>query len=158
DLASAIEEVLRHHVDKVIGSLSELNLHPVQQLKAIVYGDLYMNDILSPWYYFCFMEAKGLPREQQERAMQLELKFEQMLIDVFMRGTKLGLFDCQEPELLASHVTGMVQQWYVKRWKFKRKQTDIETYAGFVFDNLMQNLGYFDAQDRKNISRNQSLA
>lgn len=138
DLASIIEEVLRHYVDRVIGSLSDLDLHPVHQLQAIVYGDLYMNDILSPWYYFCFMEAKGLPREQQERSIQLELKFEQLLVEVIERGVRDGLFRCDNPDLLASHTTHMLQQWYVKRWKFKRKQTDIETYASFVFGNLLQ--------------------
>ena len=140
ELASVIEEVLRHYVDQVVVSLSELALHPVHQLKAIIYGDLYMNDILSPWYYFCFMEAKGLPRDQQERSIQLELKFENMLVGVIQRGIKMGIFHCQHPDLLASHATGMVQQWYVKRWKFKRRQTQVQTYARFVFETLLQNL------------------
>lgn len=142
ELASVIEEVLRHYIDMVIGSLARLDLHPVHQLKAIIYGDLYMNDILNPWYYFCFMEAKGLPRDQQERAMQLELKFDQMLIDVIRRGISIGLFRCDDPELTAMQLTGVLQQWYVKRWKFKRKQIDIETFAAFVLGQLLQNLNY----------------
>ena len=141
ELASVIESVLRLHIERVIGSLSEEELDAVQRLKAIIYGDLYLSEILNPWYYFCFMEVKGLPREQQEFAMQLELHFDQMLLDTFRLGQQTGVFSAEDEELLASNTTHMLQQWYLKRWKFKRMKVGLEAYAAFVLDNVLLSLG-----------------
>ncbi|MFM1895111.1 MAG: hypothetical protein RLZZ385_185 [Pseudomonadota bacterium] len=141
ELASVIESVLRLHIERVIGGLASEELDAVQRLKAIIYGDLYLSEILNPWYYFCFMEVKGLPREQQETAMQLELQFDQMLMDTFRLGLSTGVFRGDRFELLASNTTHMLQQWYLKRWKFRRMKVSLEDYAGFVLANVLLSLG-----------------
>lgn len=137
DLASVIEGVLRNYIDQVIGGLSNANLAPVQRLKAIIFGEIYMMQILNPWYYFCFMELKGLDRAQQEQAMELELRFERILIDAFKSGISQGQFTCAKPELLAAAVTAQLQQWHLKHWKFKLRNVGMEEYAQYVFENLL---------------------
>ena len=136
DLASVIEGVLRKYIDQVIGGLANENLEPVDFLRAIVFGEIYMMQIMNPWYYFCYMELKGLPREQQQQAMDLELRFESYLIDAFQAGVRSGQFVCDNPELLASHVTAQLQQWHLKHWKFKQRHIEMQGYA----ENVMQNL------------------
>lgn len=140
DLASVIEGVLRHYIDKVVGSLARENLLPKQRLKAIVYGEIYMMQILNPWYYFCYMELKGLDREQQEQAMELELRFDRILIDAFKAGIELGQFTCEKPELLAATVTSQLQQWYLKHWKFKLRNISMDEYAEYIYQNLLLSL------------------
>jgi len=142
DLASAIEEVLRRTIDDVMSNEAVLALDPVQRLKAIIYGDIYMNDIMHPWYYFCYLEAKGLSRDQREAAMQMELKFDERLRETFEAGAATGLFKCDRIGLLAANTTSMLQQWYLKRWKFQIMGTRIDEYAAFVFDITLRNLGY----------------
>lgn len=140
DLASVIEGVLRNYIDQVIGGLARENLQPVQRLKAIIFGEIYMMQILNPWYYFCFMELKGLDREQQEQAMELELRFERILIDAFKAGMEQGQFVCSRPELLAAAVTAQLQQWHLKHWKFKLRGVGMDEYAQYIFDNLLASL------------------
>jgi len=142
DLASVIEGVLRNYIDQVIGGLSTQNLKPVESLRAIVYAEIYMMETMSPWYYFCFMELKGLPREQQLQTLELELRFEAILIEAFRAGVEDGQFVCEKPELLASQVTAQLQQWHLKRWKFKLRKIDTQEYAQFIFDNLLMCLAY----------------
>lgn len=142
DLASVIEGVLRNYVEQVIGGLSAQDLQPVESLRAIVYGEIYMMDIMSPWYYFSFMELKGLPREQQQQMLDLELRFEGILIENFERGVACGDFRCDRPELLASQITAQLQQWHLKRWKFKLRKIDAQEYAQFIFENLLLCLAY----------------
>lgn len=137
DLASVIEGVLRNYIDQVIGGLAKENLAPIDFLRAIVFGEIYMMQILNPWYYFCYMELKGLPREQQQQAMDLELRFESYLIDAFQAGVKSGQFICEKPELLASHVTAQLQQWHLKHWKFRQRQIEMQEYAENVLQNLL---------------------
>lgn len=140
DLASAIEEVLRSTIDAVMSDQAVQDLPPVQRLRAIVFGDLYMNDIMHPWYYFCYLEAKGLSREQRDAAMQMELKFDERLQETFQAGVAQGVFVAHNLALLAANTTAMLQQWYLKRWKFSRMGTRIEDYAQFVFDTTLDSL------------------
>ena len=141
DLASVIEGVQRQYIDKVIGGLTDENLEPIDCLRAIIFGEIYMMEIMSPWYYFCFMELKGLSKEQQQFALNVELRFEDTLMESISEGVEAGLFTCDKPELLASQVTAQLQQWHLKHWKFKLREVKTEEYAQFVFDSLMTCLG-----------------
>ncbi len=155
DLASVIEGVLRQSVDDFLADLARHELSPIERLKAIIHGDIYMNDILHPWYYFCYLEAKGLSREQREAAMALELRFDEALLQTFRDGSEQGLFRCADMALTASHITAMLQQWYLKRWKFQQQQTSIETYTAFVFDQALRSLGVAEEQRERLLRRSQ---
>ena len=141
DLASVIEGVQRKYIDQVIGGLAEENLAPIDCLRAIIFGEIFMMEIMSPWYYFCFMELKGLPKDQQQFALDVELRFEDTLMHNKKKGVEAGEFVCDKPELLASQVTAQLQQWHLKHWKFKLRKVTTEEYAQFVFDSLLTCLG-----------------
>ena len=142
DLASAIEGVLRSTIEQIIGGLNSDDLEPLQCLRAIIYGEIFAMEKLSPWYYFCFMELKGLPREQQQQTLELELRFEGILLEAIHSGVISGQFVCVQPELLASQVTAQLQQWHLKRWKFRLREVGKQEYAKFVFVTLLKCLQY----------------
>ncbi len=158
DLASVIEGVLRNTIDQVIGSLAAQNLAPVDCLRAIIYGEIYTMEILKPWYYFCFMELKGLAKEQQAQAMSLELRFEQSVVDAIASGVTSGEFSCAKPTMLAALVTAQLQQWHLKQWKFKQQAIDTQTYARFVFENLLLSLRYEPLSSHFRHSQTRQLA
>lgn len=145
DLASVIEGVLRQIIDDAMGDLASQNLDPLTRLRAIVFGEIYMMDCLSPWFYFCFMELKGLDREQQQQAMDLELRFEAGLIDAIQAGMEQEVLHCESPALQASLVTAQLQQWHLKKWKFRLRQITAEEYASAIFDNLCASLQVDDS-------------
>lgn len=140
DLASMIEGGLRHHIDLVTNNLVEEGLKPLDSLKALIFGALYMMERLSPWYYFCFMELKGLPRDKQEKALEIELRFERFVIDSLKRGEQTHMFKCENPDLLASQVTAQLQQWHLKPWKFKLKKISLPQYADYCYQSLLNGL------------------
>ncbi|PCJ25892.1 MAG: hypothetical protein COA96_06495 [SAR86 cluster bacterium] len=170
DLASVIEGVLRSTIEQVIGGLSTQNLQLIKSLQAIVYAEIYMMEIMRPWYYFCFMELKGLPRDQQKQALDLELRFEVILMGVFSAGIESGQFVCKKPELLASQITAQLQQWHLKQWKFKLRNVDAQEYAQSIFENLLmclackaevisdQRQGDAVASSVENVTRNENIA
>ncbi len=137
DLASVIEGVLRSCIDRVIDALNEAQLEPVEYLRTLIFSEIYMEEVLRPWYHFCFMELRGLPREQQQQTLALELRFEDALIEVFNRGNAAGQFRCANPVLLASQVTAQLEQWHLKQWKFKLRGVSNDQYAQFIFDNVL---------------------
>ena len=154
DLASVIEGVLRNTIEQIVGGLSAHDLEPLQCLRAIVYGEIFAMEKMSPWYYFCFMELKGLPREQQQQTLELELRFEGILMDAILEGVVSGQFICDQPKLLASQVTAQLQQWHLKQWKFKLRDIGKQEYAQFVFESLLKCLQYSAAG---NDSANENL-
>ncbi|MGA0203405.1 MAG: hypothetical protein ACO3JU_09560 [Pseudohongiellaceae bacterium] len=107
------------------------------RLRAIICGEVFMIQILNPWYYFCYMELKGLDREQQQQALDLELRFDSLLVDAIRAGMKQGQFSCEKPELLAASITAQLQQWHLKQWKFKLQEVSMEEYAEHIFENLL---------------------
>lgn len=145
ELASVIESVLRHYILQVLGSLASQNLDPMTQLKAIIFGETYMNEIMKSWFYFSYMEVKGLPRSQQETAMDLELLAQSILLDNFKAGIEQQVFRCEDPDMLAVHTVGLLQQWYLKRWKFKRMKIDADQFAASVFTFVLKAL---DCEER----------
>jgi AcrR family transcriptional regulator len=142
DLASLIEGVLRNTIEQIVGGLNAHGLEPVQCIRAIVYGEIFAMEKMSPWYYFCFMELKGLPREQQKQTLELELRFEGILIDAILEGVTSGQFVCDQPKLLASQVTAQLQPWHLKQGKFKLRDIGTQEYARFVFETLLKCLQY----------------
>jgi len=111
-----------------------------------------MNDIMHPWYYFCFIEAKGLDKAQREAATQMELKFDERLREIFSDGIESGVFHYDgNLTLLAASTTAMLQQWYLKRWKFQHLKVNIADYAGFVFGHVLGSLKY-KAEDSEQVS------
>lgn len=148
DLASAIEAVVRQTIDDVMADISVHDLTPYEHLRAVIFADLYMNDIMFPWYYFCFIEAKGLDKQQRDAAMQMELRFDQRLQSIFRQGMDSGVFTYDDDlALLSATTTAMLQQWYLKRWKFQHHKTDIVTYAQFVLKHVLNSVNWqADAQ------------
>lgn len=148
ELASAIEAVLRHTINDFMADLEGHNLDPCSRLRAIIHGDLYMNDIMHSWYYFCYLEAKGLTREQRDAAMQIELQFDEVLKALFLEGRETGVFRFTDSaDLLAAKTTALLQQWYLKRWKFQLRGVAIESYAQFVLRTVLGSLGYREPGD-----------
>lgn len=142
DLASVIEGVLRTYIDRVIGELVDEDLDPVDRLQAIICGEIFMIQIMNPWYYFCYMELKGLDKEQQQQAMDLELRFDSLLVDAIQSGIRKGQFVCEKPTLLAASVTAQLQQWHLKHWKFKLHEVSMEEYAQHILESMLRCLQY----------------
>ncbi|MDG2420882.1 MAG: TetR/AcrR family transcriptional regulator [Gammaproteobacteria bacterium] len=149
DLASVIEGVQRDYIDKVVGGLVRDNLEPVDCLRAMIFGEIYMMEIMSSWYYFCFMELKGLPKEQQTFALDVELRGEDIFMGIIRKGINSKKFVCERPDLLASQVIAQLQQWHLKQWKFKLRGVNTEEYAAYVFSTLMTCLGYDSSAVKK---------
>ena len=138
DLASVIEGVQRKYIEQVANEILEAKLEPKERLRGIIFGEIYMMEILRSWYYFCFMELKGLSKEQQSFALDNELRSEEILISIIREGIMAKQFICKEPELLASQVVAQLQQWHLKQWKFKLRNVQTEEYARYVFSSLLK--------------------
>ncbi|MCJ8500250.1 TetR/AcrR family transcriptional regulator [Desulfatitalea alkaliphila] len=125
---SISERILRERVNAA-GTAPE-------KLKAAIFTHLYLSEAMQPWYYFSFMEAKNLNKIEREKAVAGDLNLERVFESIIQQGHKEGVFRAQNPQLTASTIQAMLQDWYLKHSKFAKRNITVDQYAQFVLDLL----------------------
>ncbi|MCP4666914.1 MAG: TetR/AcrR family transcriptional regulator [Deltaproteobacteria bacterium] len=105
---------------------------PVSKLRVAIRTHLFLSEAMQPWFYFSYMEARHLGVTQKERAKAGELETEKLFADIIEEGRVRGLFAVRDSLLMASLVKAMVQDWYVKRWKYAKRNVTVDQYATLV--------------------------
>jgi len=119
-----VHRVLSERIEKVTGAQ--------EKLAEAIRTHLYLSEIYYRWFYFSYMETKNLNKEQQQKAIESELFTEQIFVDILEEGGKEGVFSRADPRLTAAAVKALLQDWYLKRWKYTRRKITVEQYAEFV--------------------------
>jgi AcrR family transcriptional regulator len=118
------KRILQEHIDK--------ESDPAGRLRAAILTHLYLSEAMQPWFYFSYMEAKNLSKEEQALAVASELYTEQIFADILIQGQASGCFLFRDPQLTASVIKAMVQDWYLKRSKYRKRNISVDQYARFV--------------------------
>jgi AcrR family transcriptional regulator len=117
------------------------DLHdPLERLRIAVRTHLWLSEILEDWFFFCYMEARHMGAEEKQRIMQTELSIEELFCNIIRTGQQQGLFRPIDPQLSAALLQAMLQDWYLKRWKYRERKIDVETYGNFLQDALERHL------------------
>jgi len=107
---------------------------PGAKLEQGIQAHLYLSEVMQPWFYFSYMEPKNLPKQVHRNAIEAELFTEQVFTEIIEEGIRKGVFRQVNPQLCAAAVKAMLQDWYLKRWKYERRKVTVEEYAKFVMD------------------------
>jgi len=107
---------------------------PHLKLKRAIYAHLYLSEILHTWFYFSYMETKNLTKKVQKRAIELELFTEEIFTDIIEQGKQSRIFRDVNKELVAAMIKAILQDWYLKRWKYEMRNISVEQYASFLID------------------------
>ena len=108
--------------------------NPRMKLRRVIQAHLYLSEVMQQWFYFAYMEAKNLAKEEQKKAIESELLTEKILIDIMKEGQEKGVFKAADIELTGAVIKAMLQDWYLKRWKYARRKVTVEKYAAFLVD------------------------
>ena len=107
---------------------------PLSKLKRVIQSHLFLSEVMQPWFYFAYMETKNLAKQEHKKAIEAELATEKLLIDIMKEGRDKGVFKSVNMELTGAVIKAMLQDWYLKRWKYARRNVSVEKYAAFVVD------------------------
>ena len=110
---------------------------PVAKLETAIRVHIYLSEALQSWFYFSFMEAKNMRPEEKEKTMASEIYTDQIFADILKAGQEAELFARRDPQQSASGIKALLQDWYVKRWKYAKRETDVDCYADFVVEFVM---------------------
>jgi TetR/AcrR family transcriptional regulator, cholesterol catabolism regulator len=118
------DKVLREQLAEVRGAR--------KRMQRAIQTHIYLSEIMQPWFYFTYIEARTLCAEEQRQAIQSELYTEKIFIDILNEGKKEGIFHVDNPVLTASIIKAMLQDWYLKRWKHKKRKISVDDYTKFI--------------------------
>ena len=107
---------------------------PAERLRLAIRLHLYLSEAMQPWFYFSFMEAKNMTKDQREKTLEGELYTDEIFAAILKKGQNKGLFHARDCQQSASAIKAMLQDWYVKRWKYARRNISVDQYAEFVID------------------------
>ena len=113
---------------------------PVEKLRAAITTHLYLSEIMQPWFYFSYMEAKNLYPQERQAAIQSEQNTEKMFTSILEDGVGQGIFECGDCLMTASMIKAMLQDWYLKRSKYSHRKVSVIQYSRFLIAFLEKNL------------------
>jgi len=105
---------------------------PVDKLRTAIKSHIYLSEAMQTWFYFTYIEARNLSRPEQKKAIESELQTEKIFVDIILEGQEKKLFNDVGALLAASVIKAMLQDWYLKRWKYKERSVSADDYADFV--------------------------
>lgn len=105
---------------------------PMAHLRWLIETHLRLTEIMHKWFVFAFMEAKYFPAVARKLATDSEVATEKLFADVLEAGNGKGVFDVDDPTFTAALIKPLLQDWYVKRAKYRKRGTQIESYIAGV--------------------------
>nr|WP_295832234.1 TetR/AcrR family transcriptional regulator [uncultured Azospirillum sp.] len=126
-VVGVVEEVLGHPPDGLAND-------PAGRLRWLLRTHLFLTETMHPWFVFAYMEAKSFPKEGRDLAVSSEMMTESMIADALADGVARGLFAVpdgmmDDATMTAALIKPMLQDWYVKRAKHRRRGITPDLYA-----------------------------
>ncbi|PWK76853.1 TetR/AcrR family transcriptional regulator [Aminobacter sp. AP02] len=120
-------------VNEVLGAAAdEIRKDPPDHLKWLIETHIRLTEAMQPWFVFAYMEAKSFPAHERRMAVDSEAATEEIFAAVLRQGVANGTFAIADIELTASLIKPLLQDWYVKRAKYRKRGTTIEQYIEAV--------------------------
>lgn len=101
---------------------------PMTHLRWLIETHLRLTETMHKWFVFAFMEAKYFPAVARKLATDSEVATEKLFAQALEAGNSKGVFDVKDPTFIASLIKPVLQDWYVKRSKYRKRGTQIESY------------------------------
>ena len=134
EVSAAVTEVL----DK---APAEIRAEPHRHLHWLIDMHIRLTETMQPWFVFAFMEAKAFPQPARRMAVDSEEATEKVFAEVLRAGIEAGTFRSPGPELTAALIKPLLQDWYVKRAKYRRRGVSVSDYVETVSSFVMKALG-----------------
>ncbi|TAL31381.1 MAG: TetR/AcrR family transcriptional regulator [Spirochaetes bacterium] len=132
ELLALIQEYGRRTVARVLGERMLAVPDARTRLRTLIYAHIFLSEIMHAWFYFSYMEAKNLGKKDQKAAIESELFTEGLFAGILEEGSRAGAFADHDTIMTASLIKSILQDWYLKRWKYRTRKVSAEDYAAFV--------------------------
>lgn len=150
DLALLIYSSLNHYCQKQMNIFLVAEASPADQLQILLRCHLYLSELLQPWFYFAYMEARSL-NNQKQMAIDSEMIMENKITKLMRRGIEAEDFyltdsSAKAIRLNAALIKSMLQDWYLKRGKYQKRRVTVDQYANQLISITMSHLQYCETE------------
>lgn len=101
---------------------------PKIALQILMRGYLYASTLMQPWFYFLYFETKSLPQADQEGSLKIEL-IQVKELETLITQLTSSSSSCHKAEFVATMALSLIQERYLKHWKYKNASETIDEYA-----------------------------
>ena len=105
-----------------------------ERLRNAIRTHIYLSELMSQWFYFLFMETKNLDKKHRKISMESELMTEKIITDILSEGIKQRVFAVRDVQLTGSVIKAMMQDWYLKQWKYSQRGVSVDEYAQCIIE------------------------
>ncbi|MBU2514924.1 TetR/AcrR family transcriptional regulator [bacterium] len=132
ELLNTLQRVGNSFIQRILEESALGKENAFIRLRLTIKTHLYLSEIVQPWFYFSYMEAKSLCKKERDFYKQAELYTENLILNILEEGAEQGLFQQREHKMAASVIKAMLQDWYLKRWKYAKRNVTVDHYADFI--------------------------
>jgi len=134
ELLAMLQDQGRGIVSRILSDRIQAAADPLSKLRIAVRTHLYLTESMHAWFFFSYMEAKNLTGSEREKAIRSELQTEAMFEEILEQGREKEIFAPRDCRLTASVIKALVQDWYLKRWKYRQRKISVDQYADHILE------------------------
>ncbi len=126
-IASIVKDVVSVICTEIVEE-SQKQDDSLRALQNLMRGYLYASTLMQPWFYFLYFETKSLPQAEQEESKNIErtqVKAIKELINQLLPESAA----CHQSEFVATMALSLIQERYLKPWKYHNATSTIDEYA-----------------------------
>jgi AcrR family transcriptional regulator len=105
---------------------------PLARLRWLLTTHVYLTETMLPWFVFAYLEAKAFPPEARAMATASERRTEGLIAEALSAARTRGAIGAVDVEMTAALIKPLIQDWYVKRSKYRRRGISPEFFAQSV--------------------------
>ncbi|MBF0237484.1 MAG: TetR/AcrR family transcriptional regulator [SAR324 cluster bacterium] len=128
ELLEMIQEQGRAMVEQIFMNSGESHVNAWEKLQWNIRMHLYLTELLQPWFYVTHMESQHFSKARRERLIDGEFFIENIFLTCLREGMTQEIFKIQNPSITVSFLIAMLQDWYLKHWKHKRRGIGVDDY------------------------------
>ena len=132
ELLGIIQTQGRSMIKGLLEQFANAREEPFDKLMAVIKAHIFLSESLRPWFFFMFMEARNLKPAELKAVKAMEEHTQKILIDILKQGEKKGIFRPDDHLLTSGMIKAMQQEWYLKRWKYKKYNISVDQYVDHV--------------------------
>ncbi|MBT3226108.1 MAG: TetR/AcrR family transcriptional regulator [Deltaproteobacteria bacterium] len=134
ELLNTLQRVGNSFITRVMEECVAELTEPLAKLRTILRTHLFLSEMIQPWFFFSYMEAKNLAKKERENYIKAELSTEKVITDILVEAEKENLLRTRNHQIAASIIKAMLQDWYLKRGKYAKRGITVDKYADIVIE------------------------
>ena len=131
-IASIVKDVVAVICAEIVEE-SQKQDNPLTALQNLMRGYLYASTLMQPWFYFLYFETRSLSQDEQEESKSIERTQVNAIKDLINQ-LRPNSAACHQSEFVATMALSLIQERYLKPWKYQNASSTIDEYA----DNCLQ--------------------